>query len=630
MGDAPVPGPKRMQKAGAHLSKAGSPRSPAMGGSSGAHSSRRQSMLILDLQSRKKNVLRQILKVRTELASMDEAEMREAATALGNSGGGEGGGAVKPLNLKAGGDVYDEQSTSPTFSPLAGETGGMESNHKPGSSAEAMYQNQRKYNKGLELLKNSSTMQLDEIKTLKHKLQNETEQAIQAQQNSTFINMLESPMQTAIYTVQETITALDQKENASQEDKDVADQLSTVLQTLSSANPYLPAFDFSRPECDMTSDTQNWLVNTFHHAGAVGTSSTAEGDEAAAGAAASTPASTEAAPLEAAPPGMELEALSSMSFDCFAFSEDQYVVGIESMFHASGVLGQFKVSNSVLRNFLLSVKQNYRNNTYHNFRHAFDVTQMAFALCANTVQGKTLQPLEKFSLMITAVCHDMDHGGKSNDFLINTSSPLALLYNGRGVNENHHCCCTFKLMRDAKLNMLGGLSGQEKRDARKMMISLFLATDMTQHFEIFNKFKTRVESDQFGKDTDAKAAGEDRQLLLDILLHASDLSNPARPFNLASKWGTAICEEFFQQGEMEKRMGVPVSPMCSRPEVGNTLQGISGSQIGFGDFVIAPFFGALVKGLDSGSETGIVSQCVEHLKLNRAHWVGLKDGTETA
>lgn len=69
--------PKRMQKAGGHRSAGGG--SP---GGSAAHASRRQSMLILDLQTRKKNVLRQILKTRRELAELDEAEMREAAAAL--------------------------------------------------------------------------------------------------------------------------------------------------------------------------------------------------------------------------------------------------------------------------------------------------------------------------------------------------------------------------------------------------------------------------------------------------------------------------------------------------------------------------------------------------------------------
>ena len=61
-------GPSKMKKAGA------GGRSPA---TSNAHNSRRQSMLILDLQSRKKGVLRQILTTRRELADLDEAEMRE-------------------------------------------------------------------------------------------------------------------------------------------------------------------------------------------------------------------------------------------------------------------------------------------------------------------------------------------------------------------------------------------------------------------------------------------------------------------------------------------------------------------------------------------------------------------------
>eukprot|EP01052_Picozoa_sp_SAG31_P040910 SAG31_NODE_6053_length_2190_cov_3.450024_4_plen_187_part_00 len=177
-------------------------------------------------------------------------------------------------------------------------------------------------------------------------------------------------------------------------------------------------------------------------------------------------------------------------------------------------------------------------------------------------------------------------------------------------------------MRDAKLDMLAGLTDEQKCEIRKKMISLFLATDMTQHFEIFNKFKTRVEAEQFfvapaDAAADAGPSNEDRQLLMDVLLHAADLSNPARPFELASKWGTAICEEFYQQGEMEKRMGVPVSPMCARPEGGNTLKNIAPSQIGFGQFVIAPFFGALVKGLEKGDGLGILGQCVANLNHNR-------------
>eukprot|EP01050_Picozoa_sp_SAG11_P000427 SAG11_NODE_12_length_27025_cov_37.402681_30_plen_616_part_00 len=608
--------PKRMQKAGAHLRKEnGSPRSPAQGGN--AHSSRRQSMLILDLQSRKKTVLRQILQTRTDLAEMDEAEMRLAAA---GAGVGVADAGVKPLDLQD--DEDAALRSSPTqFSPLASEAASADAEPpKPGSSAEAMYQNQRKYNRGLEQLKNSSTVQLDEIKSLKAKLQTETEKARRAQQTDSFIHMLESPMQTAIYTVQETIASLEAKEGATQEDRDVADQLGNVLQTLTAANPYLPAFDFSRPECDMTNDTQDWLVNTFHHAtGRVGTKKdTTDEDIDGEGAAAGSGA---AAMAGAAVAGLDIVSLGSPTFDCWAFSEDQYITGIESMFDATGVFQQYRVAKETMRNFLTSVRGGYRNNPYHNFRHAFDVTQMTYTLLTNTKLGQTLEPLETFAIMITAVCHDIDHGGKTNDFLVNTSSPLALLYNGKSVNENHHCCLTFKLFRDERNNVMSGLTGEEKRAARKKMISLFLATDMAQHFDIINKFTMRVDTNQFtGENTD------DRELMLNVLLHAADLSNPTRPFETAKKWATAVSEEWFQQGDIEKRMGVPISPMCNRPK-GDRDKAMAPGQIGFGDHVVAPMFVQLVKGLDEGDENGLVAGCVGRLNSNREGWVALKDAS---
>ena len=47
-------------------------------------------------------------------------------------------------------------------------------------------------------------------------------------------------------------------------------------------------------------------------------------------------------------------------------------------------------------------------------------------------------------MFVTALCVDIDHGGVSDQFLINTRSPLAQLYNDRSVNENHHCTFTWK------------------------------------------------------------------------------------------------------------------------------------------------------------------------------------------
>ena len=56
----------------------------------------------------------------------------------------------------------------------------------------------------------------------------------------------------------------------------------------------------------------------------------------------------------------------------------------------------------------------------------------------------TLTDLEVFACLISAIIHDYDHSGTTNNYHINSSSNLALLYNDRAVLENHHVSAFFK------------------------------------------------------------------------------------------------------------------------------------------------------------------------------------------
>ena len=51
-----------------------------------------------------------------------------------------------------------------------------------------------------------------------------------------------------------------------------------------------------------------------------------------------------------------------------------------------------------------------------------------------------------FAALVAAAVHDVDHPGRSNQFLIETSDELALLYNDNSVLENHHLAVAFKTM----------------------------------------------------------------------------------------------------------------------------------------------------------------------------------------
>ena len=57
---------------------------------------------------------------------------------------------------------------------------------------------------------------------------------------------------------------------------------------------------------------------------------------------------------------------------------------------------------------------------------------------------------------------------------------------------------------------------------------------------------------------------EHRSKVLCFLLHSADISNPAKPWDIHNRWTTRIMEEFFQQGDREKQLSLPPSPLCDR------------------------------------------------------------------
>lgn len=51
------------------------------------------------------------------------------------------------------------------------------------------------------------------------------------------------------------------------------------------------------------------------------------------------------------------------------------------------------------------------------------------------------------------------------------------------------------------------------------------------------------------------------------MLHCADLSNPTKSFEIYQRFTFGVMEEFFQQGDNEKKLGIEVSAMCDRDSV---------------------------------------------------------------
>lgn len=57
---------------------------------------------------------------------------------------------------------------------------------------------------------------------------------------------------------------------------------------------------------------------------------------------------------------------------------------------------------------------------------------------------------------------------------------------------------------------------------------------------------------------------DDRQLVVDILLHSADISNTCKPFVISKRWSDLLLEEFLSQGDLEKEFCMPISPFMDR------------------------------------------------------------------
>jgi len=257
------------------------------------------------------------------------------------------------------------------------------------------------------------------------------------------------------------------------------------------------------------------------------------------------------------------------------------------VFQDRDLLSLFKIPASNLVALLLTLEDHYLKEVpYHNSTHAADVTLSMNSLLCTPALESVFTPLETLSAIFASAIHDVDHPGLTNQYLINTSSELALMYNDESVLENHHLAVAFKLLQNPDCDIFVNLSRKQKQTLRKMVIDMVLATDMSKHMSLLADLKTMVET--------KKVAGSgvllldnytDRIQVLQNMVHCADLSNPTKPLEAYKLWVDRIMEEFFQQGDKERAAGMDISPMCDRYNAT-----IEKSQVGFIDYIVHPLW----------------------------------------
>ncbi len=277
--------------------------------------------------------------------------------------------------------------------------------------------------------------------------------------------------------------------------------------------------------------------------------------------------------------------------------------------------------------FIFRVASGYnRDNPYHTDLHAADICQslLVYYLFGNLQKLIDFNELDIISLFISASIHDFGHPGYTNNYLINTKNDIAIRYNDQSVLENYHVSESFNIIfKKNKCNIFENMSIDDYKFCRKRIVQCVLATDMTLHSKEFQFLKTKAQTYQIKngqniekvmEDTDPVTNFNTKQEFLNIFIHAADISNPTKPLDIYKQWAQKCIDEFFRQGDMEKRLGLPVSFNCDRDTV--TLPQ---SQLGFIEAIVSPLF-SLINDFFPG-----MNFTLQNLKINEEYYRGVKE-----
>ena len=224
----------------------------------------------------------------------------------------------------------------------------------------------------------------------------------------------------------------------------------------------------------------------------------------------------------------------------------------------------------------------YRNNPYHNDLHASDVAQTTFIYFqyGKIINQIQLNTISTCSIILSCLCHDYKHPGVNNIFLKETKNELSFLYNDLSVLENMHISETFKLINtNPDCNIFSGVDNNIYKEIRKQMISCVLSTDMINHTKHIEFMKSIIEKK---RNNITIKNNNDNLQYMQLIIHSADISNPTKPFDIYLKWSKLVLEEFMQQGDKEKALGLPCS--CDRTKVQLNI-----NQISFIDYIIESY-----------------------------------------
>jgi hypothetical protein len=277
-----------------------------------------------------------------------------------------------------------------------------------------------------------------------------------------------------------------------------------------------------------------------------------------------------------------------------------------------GAVAKLAIHERKVAACMRAIEVGYRGNPYHNSVHAACVLQQTHLLV--NCMGVD-DPYVRLVAYVAAVVHDYDHVGLTNAYLVHTGHAIAVTHNDNSPMENHSLQAAFRVMASDGNDFLADLPPKRRRDARRDIISLVMATDMTRHMDFHSRFCAAHATSS--ADRPRRDSMEPRMRDIQFALKCADLGHTFLPFDLHVRWVLLLEEECFMQGDLERARGMPVTPLFDRAHPGLTR-----SQVGFFEIVVFPMLSVFSRAFPRSD------RMLASATSNAAHWYeqGRADG----
>ena len=256
-----------------------------------------------------------------------------------------------------------------------------------------------------------------------------------------------------------------------------------------------------------------------------------------------------------------LDAFDDWDFDIFKYYE---ILGEQTLphfgfrvFHKYSLLDKFSIPETNFFELMNKIHRSfYDKSVFHCPMYTAQVSHNFYYFIKKGEITKYISDLIIMAGFIASLIHDVGHPGVTNFFLISSKHSKAIRYNDKSVLENHHLAMGFKLLLDPQNDIFESLSEAQSWSVRQIIIKMVLSTDIANHFEIVSSLNANKD---FPEDTK-----EDKQIIMNYLLYAADHSIPWLPTMFYIKWMAEQMEEFYQQGDVERKLGYQITPFFDR------------------------------------------------------------------